>query len=382
MSTLKYTLSIAVFIICLLSFNIYTGYRYEFELWVYPVRFGLIGLILFASYRFLLSVKGSSYSEHRKNATVGIVAFIFIFSVAEIVFMFIPRTHGGDKTLASRVWYHYYWKHNSLWYRDKEYDPESAKNKFKIAILGDSFVAGHGIKSVNNRFSDLLQKRLGDEYVVFNLGHNGSDTQDELNRLKDFPIKPDFLVLCHLPNDIAFIPTVYESGLIQIPAFFVAGSYLLNYFVFKFEEFGRKHAHSLYGNELEKEHVEFLKSGEAITFHLAMFLNADSVEVHKQRLSDIVNYCDSSHIEMGVVLFPEIWKTTLDFSEEYVNAPLADFFNAKGIPCLDTYNLFSAIPEKERVVNFNDAHPSEKAHSAIADSLFHKFQLWIHHDEN
>ena len=371
-----YILLLVLLINLLIGFTLRFGYEYQFSLAFYVFRILGISIVIMLMVKMLMSVKDSERSDRTKNLILTIITLGVVFSTLEIAFMFVPRTHGGDKTLASRVWYHYYWENNSWWYRDSEPDSIAASTRTKIAIMGDSFVAGHGIKRVEQRFSNILAQKMGDDFYVYNLARNGSSTEDEFKGLEEYPIKPDLLILCHLPNDIAFIPTVEPEGAEILSAYIVGGSYLLNYFVFKFEEAGRKIAHRLYGREEEQEFVEYLKSGEAVTYHLALFLDSVSLAEHEARLGQIADYCNEKNIKLGVVLFPEIWNETLNFSEEHVNLPLAKFFKARNVPSLDTYNLFKSLPEEERVVNFNDAHPSVASHKLIADSLFLKLHSW------
>lgn len=376
MTLRKYLLLITGLYLALSFFTLKTGYSYQFSLITYTVRILCIAFILYIVLKSMMKMMRSERTSKFKNYILALATFFTLFMVLEVVFMFVPRTHGGDKTLASRVWYHYYWEHNSLWYRDAEPDSSEVANKFKIAVLGDSFVAGHGIKHVEDRFTDILQARLSDQYVVFNLGHNGAGTEDEFKQLLEFPFKPDLLILSHLPNDIAFIPTEPTKTGMLIPRFFIGGSYVLNYFVFKFEERSRRLYHTMFGGKATNEHEAHLKSGNADTYQLSFFLNPKMLEDHFKQLQKFIDHSAENDIQLAVMLFPEIWKTTLDFSEEHVNIPLTRFFENKGIHVFDTYNIFNSIAEKDRVVNFNDAHPSELPNRMIADSLYKKLVDW------
>ena len=100
----------------------------------------------------------------------------------------------------SQRWFEKNWKVNSLGYRDIEHD--SYDNRQIIFVVGDSFVAGHGIARPGDRFSDLLQKRLGDRYVVVNIAQNGWNTPEEYQAIISYPRKPNRIILSYFINDI------------------------------------------------------------------------------------------------------------------------------------------------------------------------------------
>src|SRR4029079_8000931 len=94
-----------------------------------------------------------------------LLAFEVLFALVFI------DTDAFAQTLASNRWLHlYFWNHvNALGYRDVEHPPELFRSRRSVLVLGDSFVAGYGIKDPRDRFSDILQQRLGDDWVVANV---------------------------------------------------------------------------------------------------------------------------------------------------------------------------------------------------------------------
>ena len=94
-------------------------------------------------------------------------------------------------------------------YRDSE--PKSENEKPNVLIIGDSFVAGHGIK-YEEMFSNILKNKLKEEYNIFNLGVCGSHTDREFDSLLNYPIKADIIILGYYHNDI-------ESAMIKFNFF-------------------------------------------------------------------------------------------------------------------------------------------------------------------
>jgi hypothetical protein len=132
-----------------------------------PYRIGLrIGVILFAVFVLLrimhLLLIRSDHSPRRKKWTTAGATLLLAILLADIPFMFIPYSHGNGNTYGSRIWFDRYWQVNSLGFRDGE-PPSPAEQKPILAVLGDSFVAGHGVEDPADRFSDLLAAKMGDD---------------------------------------------------------------------------------------------------------------------------------------------------------------------------------------------------------------------------
>jgi len=99
-----------------------------------------------------------------------------------------------------------YVKINSLGFRDYEYSLKKPENVFRIAILGDSFTFGYGIK-INETYPKQLEKMLnkkgGHNYEVLNFGVNGRNTLLEAKFLKEMVLdfEPDLVIVGFFPND-------------------------------------------------------------------------------------------------------------------------------------------------------------------------------------
>jgi len=318
----------------------------------------------------------------KKNIMVSALSLLFVLFVLEGIFMFVPKSYGkGDPyNLAERLWFTKYWQVNQLGYRDIELSPESDQNKFKIAILGDSFVAGHGIEDVNDRFSNILDSKLGPDYRVYNMGLNGADTQAEFDKLVTFPIKPNLIILVHYPNDIERVPDreaesastdnkpnrinaqllnfSLSNGLIE-------NSYLLNYFYYKFETSAKIYPNSDRG-KTTKEHMLEERNREN---YQSFYLKKGMFREHLQNLNRFIALTEREGIPLMLMLIPETWDETIDYSGEYVNEPIGQFFSQRKIPVLNLYGLLKDIPIEKRVVSNRDAHLSIISNKQIGIEL-------------
>ena len=357
-----------------------SGFHHPFSNMVDKFRLLCIVISVLILLKIMHQLIAFKTSAVKKNMYVTIVALLMVFSLLEGVFMFMPRSYGKGEpeNLSERLWFAKYWRTNSLGYRDDEIDASAIEGKKKIIILGDSFVAGHGIEDPKNRFSNLLESKLGDAYKVFNLGINGADTQAEFNKLMNFPVKPDVLILAHYVNDIERVPqdiaslkiieptrSVYQAGFIN-DNYLVKNSYLLNYLSYKFS--GTKKIFS--GEERSITDKEELLKPRNKDNYQSFYLRENMFREHQKNLYQFVLLSRREGIPLVVLLLPETWDETIDFTEEYVNVPLSKFFRGYQIPVMDAYQLFKDTPIESRVVNANDAHPSPLIHQKIADALF------------
>jgi hypothetical protein len=297
-----------------------------------------------------------------KNLALVLSSILCLVLILEGIFTFLPRSFGTGIPLAERNWLAYYWRPvNHLGYRDLEVETPCPAGIVKIAVLGDSIVAGHGIKDFRLRFSDLLAEHLGPSYRVYNLGICGSDTRDQLKSLMNFPVAPDMVILAHYDNDIPMPKTApYEIILSVLDElnpevrFIVDRSFLANYLYWSFFAPGR----------LFEKYVE---SAETNPFFY--YLDKEILALHQKDLKAIQNYCENNNIGFLPVLFPEMG-IYIEFSKIIVNQPLATFFLDRDTPVLDVYPLVKSLPRNQRTVNQHDQHPSPLVHAIVAKALY------------
>jgi lysophospholipase L1-like esterase len=278
--------------------------------------------------------------------------------------MYLPRSHGVGYTYAARNWFYYFWHTNELGYRDKpvaEVDRESPK----IFVLGDSFTAGHGIRSPSETYAGQLRALIGNQVEVLNLGRNGSDTRDELARLEQFPLEPDLLVMQYFGNDIEvaaaghgfdFTTSFEPYGDVNVVVkWTLLSSYLLNY------------AYWLFPHGDTAGYAQTL-----LRAHLDPAVTSD----HFRDLAGIVDFAENRGIPVIVVVFPFL--ADLSKSESYTQ-PVGAFFEARGVPVIQVADLVRNVPLRSRVVNSNDSHPSPLVHRLVAERLYDVIseQRWL-----
>jgi len=289
------------------------------------------------------------------NIVTLVVPLVVVLVFLEIIFMYIPQSHEGVLSKASQIWWEKYWKPvNAQGYRDKEI--EKATDKTQVLVIGDSFAAGHGLESLEDRFSDQLESKLGrDKYVVYNLGVSGSDTRDEARRLMEFPAKPDVIVLQYFPNDIE--KAARENGLtltgaepyndLKGPlATLVKRFYLPNFVYWQLP-----HASfSTFENFVQKAYTD------------STVLNA-----HFRDLDKMLAYRDSTGAKMYAVFVPFLFQ--LDKSAQYTR-PVEEYLKAQGVTVVTLTDGIAKIADKERVVGKNDGHAGPAVNSLMAERVY------------
>lgn len=106
---------------------------------------------------------------------------------------------------------------NSQGFRDREFAEEKDPGTFRIAVLGDSIVWGHGLALADTfakQLERLLSERKERKVEVLNFGVSGYSTQQEveLYRVKSSRFDPDLVVVGYCLND-------YEESSVEGQAF-------------------------------------------------------------------------------------------------------------------------------------------------------------------
>jgi len=327
-------------------------------------RLFLLILILVESLRlFKICFIDKKKNRILTNSATVLFSLFVLFLLLEAIFMFIPRSHSADYTLASRLWYAKYWRPiNSLGFRDKEPDGRNPV----ILFVGDSFTAGHGLKSVEERFSNIVGRELnqkGKSYSVINIGKPNLDTRDEYDVMKNFiystRIRPAKIVLQYCGNDIegaaAAQGLVFDGfrpppGMNRFLLLTGAGSYLFNYIYFLFPR-------------------EYLGT-PYITYLTGAYKNDQILSQHKQDLMLFIDYARENSIQLIVVVFPFL--TDLEMSDAMYVKEIVNFLESNKVSVVNVSQGVKNIPAPERIVNMNDGHASPNVNRIVAEDILKK----------
>ncbi|MCA9401843.1 MAG: SGNH/GDSL hydrolase family protein [Candidatus Omnitrophica bacterium] len=324
------------------------------------VKLVLIGLSLVSLCVFftLVVIRNTDLSSFIKNLTLFVCASLATFLMLEAVFLFVPQSHTVGYTLAAQRWFDYYWQlENSFRYRDQEYTEDQLIGKELVFVLGDSFVAGHGIKNIKDRFSDQLAQKLPQKYAVLNLGFNGHDTRTEMYRLLTFPVKPNILIMQYFGNDIDGVANhmsrPYEGfkPYFDLPVWLkpiVKNSYFLDFIYWQFPHHDTQ------------SYMDFAQNA---------YQDKNILTAHLSDLEYLIQWTKDNNIKMVFVIFPYLSNPQ---DSRFYTGVIGHYVRSRNIPVIDVEPLLEGLTIPQRVINKNDLHPSPEVHRRVATAIYQR----------
>jgi len=261
---------------------------------------------------------------------------------------------------------------NSLGFRDREIGPKNA-NRYRIAIIGDSFTFGNGIEEPE-RFSNLLQKSLGPQYEVLNFGRPGNNMPDHLKEL-DLALKfsPDFVLLQLYENDFETPsmtrdrPRAYPLLPLDLDTRIEQPFLLYRLLVGRWVQF-----------------QEAVGLEEGYTHYMARYLrdpNAPDAVQAFGMLQQFIERARAAGIASGGVLFPALYglgRKGANYPFDYMNDRVRMIYTVERAPYLDLLPAFLTIRDPRSLwVSPFDAHPNAKGNQLAAVAILNKFEpIW------
>jgi hypothetical protein len=310
-------------------------------------------------FRFVWTDENSQARTPAQNILLAIFSIWLVLIGLELFFrFFFAQSDGWNFTLAAENWSNRYWQVNSLGYRDIEWTSDMLAGRTRIMVLGDSFVAGHGIEDEDNRFSNVLGQLLGPDYAVMNVGMSGADTRKAIENGLGYPHTPDVLVYAFYINDIG--DTVVNLGLdpfqVSVPqvpsglAPLVEGSYAFNFLYWR--------VYRLTTREWTASQWDWL---------LRAYENPEVWQAYESLLLEMDHFAREKELEFIVVVFPNLLAVEESLA---VTSKVAALYRDQGVPVLEVVDLIEDIPPQQLVVNSVDWHANEFLNQLIAEALY------------
>ena len=330
------------------------------------------GLIIIAIISIVLTFK--VFSKKIIQFILSTILWVFIFFyLGELYCSTFPLSQGNGEAYVAKIWFKKYWKLNKFDFRDRDFNFTDVQDKKTILYIGDSYVAGHGIKNTADRSPDILEKLFNGKYFVINGGRSGAGTLTESYIIRSFPIQPSYIVFNHVPNDIEdripsdnHITSLYKNedtpfakSLFKHSRNSVLGDMI--YYFFK-------------GISFAKIQKQYAKTHPESKKNMYNWYQEDSVfKQHLSDLQEITHYVtDSMNAKLIFVTYPDNYD--FDSSDLYINKKIAQSIKPhKNLYFLNTTDIFKTKNIKTKV-NFLDGHPSIEINKLVADSLFAKIK--------
>jgi lysophospholipase L1-like esterase len=313
------------------------------------------------------------------NGLVVVVALAVAFAGAELVLRFVFRSvqsAADDRTYFARRQA----EHNSLGFREREFDPVKPPDTYRIAVVGDSLAWGIGVAPAE-RFSGQIEqalngrRRSGRRFEVLNFSHAGWDTADELQALRMVVLQTgaDFVVLQWYLND-------FENGVrVERPK----PAPLLPWEPLRLWLF---HASALY-SVLEEKWVRVQEwLGAVPTYPEYMYRRfGDPRSPHSAdavgSLRAFIAECRQRGVRVTVILFPHPGPDLVAgrYEYDYLHDRVMETCHGEGIDCVDLRSTFAGSRDYRQLwVSPLDPHPSALAHRLAAERLLDAFeQTWL-----
>ena len=321
-----------------------------------PFLFGA-GIYVFF-FRRKLHKKGGWQLLLQGNLLIFLMLASLFLLAGESYYRFIyDDTDSFALTNSTNRWILRYYKTNNRNFRDSEdYSPSCPADKVRITFLGDSFTVGHGIKDVEQRFTNLV-RRQNPGFEVQVLAGNGMDTGPQLKMVKGLQqqgIELQYVVLVYCLNDLSDIVPEYRQVLDRIyehePGYLFYNSYFLNTLYYRWVAFSDPDIKNFYQFTLEAYQNQVW-------------------EKQKQRLTDLRDLVEAQGAELLVVTFPFIHALGKDYNYAQVHQQLDAHWDSLHVPHLDLLGTYQGLTAEELRVNMYDAHPNERAHAMAAEAI-------------
>lgn len=321
-----------------------------------------LGLLLNAILRLPRS------NRHSRRVGAITLGFGIALLTTELWFaLFFVESDGFRFTIAARRWFQRHWHPtNSLGFRDVEHSPASLVGQRIALVVGDSFVAGHGVEDAHDRFPDRLGQRLGPAWTVIQIAKPGWHTEDESAALASHPLppplRPDVVVLAWYVNDIEGASNALGKArptLVAPPVWplrrLVETSHLANFVYWR-----------LY-------RVRFTDMGQSYFDHLVACYADDRIrERHADSLRGLARTArerGGPQVKVIAVLFPML--SDVDRTRDFT-AWAARILEDTGADVLDLSPALAGRDPNTLVVSAIDRHPNQRLHDEVAARLWER----------
>ena len=164
------------------------------ELWL-ALGFGAASLVL------ALRDRDATITAAWRNRLIllmiaGTVSLLSAEYVTRVLFRDVT-TSADNGGYFSRRWYQSgEVRNNTFGFRERQFDSAKAPGVYRVAVVGDSFTFGNGIRQ-QDRYSDLVQSRLPSHFEVLNFGIPGANTPEHRVMVQRLvrDVHPDFILL-------------------------------------------------------------------------------------------------------------------------------------------------------------------------------------------
>ncbi len=330
----------------------------------YP--FIIIDVFIFAlSVAIFFKIFRSKISERKKMIATAILAtvlfFCLSFTLSEAYFRFIyDKSDGLGFLQVSYKWYERHVRVNGDFKRDREFKIQKAAQVTRICAIGDSITFGYGIKNINDRYTEILEKTLqknGYKVEVYNLAISGVNTRDEIGIYRQYKfLDCDIILHQYLPRDIRdneeqaqlFKENSKVSPLAKKASQF---SYFFDFIYWR----------------LNQRYDDTFKKLQTIDFK--DYENQGKLNHHLSEISQYVQEVKDDGKKMIVVIFPMFYSIDKNYPS-WIHTKIGERFAKEGAVVVDLLPLSAGKNLSDLRASPFDAHPNEYFHNLTAQRVY------------
>lgn len=326
-------------------------------------------LLLATPFVYYLIIK-SALSEKQKKLFLSFATFIFLiwitFTISEAYFRYIYDVSDGLGFLrVNQKWQQRHVVYNSYFFRDQDFKIEKTEGITRIGVLGDSITFGGGIENVQDRFSNILERKLKDagySIEVYNLGKPGYDTEAEIQeyqKVKDLNF--DIIIWEYFLNDIQpkgkstgtdILDKASQKG--KVVTFLSNKSYFFDYFYWRL------------ASRWQRTLLDLR------TADLARYQDKEILAYHQKQIFDFIENIKKDNTKVVVIIFPLFAFLGPQYPAYDVHQLMDDYFRAQEVAVIDMLDYLKGKNGRDLWASEFDSHPNEAVHALAAEKLFEK----------
>jgi len=314
----------------------------------------------------------AAWARVRNRALLSGIAFTLAIAAAEPITRWIFRevtTSSDNGGYFTRRWFRTGAVHlNSSGFREREFTAIKPAGTYRIAVVGDSFTYGNGVRQ-QDRYSDLLQARLPEHFEVLNFGTPGANTPEHRTLVEHLlpVIHPDFVLLQWYVNDVedddaagrpAFRPLMPIRGLHD----------WLNTASALYTVANMQWAETQVALGMTTSYLQYLnrRLGDP---------NSRDSQIDRGLLLELIALCRRAGVPLGIVLFPDTaGDLRANYPFRFLHERTLEICRAQQLTCVDLTNDFASVKEHRLLwANRLDHHPGVLANEIAAVRIFETY---------
>ncbi len=314
--------------------------------------------------------------EWRNRAVLSVIAVALSLAAAEPLTRYVFRditTTADNGGYFSRRWLRGgAVQRNHAGFRERLFENTKSPGTYRIAVIGDSFTFGNGIRQ-EDRYTDVLHRRLPAYFEVLNFGTPGANTpehRDLVARLLPL-VKPDFVLLQWYVNDMDNADPAERPAFKTLMPILPWHDWLVE----------RSALYSLANTRWAEAQVRL---GWTLSYsdYLRRRLgnpNGREAQFERQIMLDLIEQCRRANVPMGMVLFPDAGVDLgANYEFAYLHERVLEICASSSLRCVDLRQDFSMVRDRRELwANRLDHHPSALANEIAAEKILDTFSpIW------